>query len=143
MAIDTEFLKTLEEDIKAYTKEKQDEIRKVIDKRTGQMLTEVRASSPVRQNTDYLRQHKYAPGSYKKGWRTAVLRDDGTRYLKATVNSSTQKQLVHLLDQGHRIVTRNAERKVKGRVEGTEAVKKAQEKYTNLMHEDIKKILDK
>lgn len=143
MAIDTAFLEVLKKDIAAYTKEKQDEIRKAIDKRTNEMCAEIKTGSPVRQNTDYLRQHRYAPGSFRKGWRVVVLRDDNGKYLKAAVENANQKPLVHLLDQGHKIVTRNAARAVKGQVQGTEKVKKAQEKYTALMREDIKKILDK
>ncbi len=143
MAIDTAFLEVLKKDIAAYTKEKQDEIKKTIDKRTNEMCNEIKTGSPVRQNTDYLRQHRYAPGSFAKGWRVVVLRDDNGKYLKAAVENSNQKALVHLLDQGHKIVTRNAARVEKGRVQGTEKVKRAQEKYTALVQDDIKRIINK
>lgn len=143
MAIDTAFLEVLKKDIAVYTKEKQDEIKKTIDKRTNEMCNEIKTGSPVRQHTDYLRQHRYAPGSFRKGWRVVVLRDDNGKYLKAAVENSNQKPLVHLLDQGHRIVTRNAARVEKGRVQGTEKVKRAQEKYTALVQDDIKRIINK
>ena len=143
MSIETAFLEVLKKDIAAYTKDVQEEIRQTIDKRTSEMCNEIKTGSPVRQHTDYLRQHRYAPGSFQKGWRVVVLRDDNGKYLKAAVENSNQKPLVHLLDQGHRIVTRNAARVEKGRVQGTEQVKRAQEKYTALVQDDIKRIINK
>lgn len=140
--VNTDFLAVLEQDIKKYTQEKQVAIRKAIDKRTGEMLTAIRRGSPVRQGTNYKRQQRYAPGAFKKGWRTVVLTDTSTKYLKAVAQADGQKGLVHLLDTGHKIVTRNAARTVKGYVAGNNNVKNAQIRYTQRIKDDIKEILN-
>ena len=140
--VNTDFLSALENDIKKYTVEKQTAIRKAIDKRTGEMLTAIRRGSPVRQGTNYKRQQRYAPGSFRKGWRTVVLIDTNTKYLKAVAQADGQKGLVHLIDSGHKIVTRNAARTVKGYVQGNNNVKNAQIRYTQRIKDDIKEILN-
>lgn len=140
--VNTDFLALLEQDIKKYTQEKQTAIRKAIDKRTGEMLTVIRRGSPVRQGTNYKRQQRYAPGAFRKGWKTVVLTDTSTKYLKAVAQNDNQKGLVHLLDGGHKIVTRNAARTVKGYVQGNNNVKNAQIRYTQRIKDDIQNILN-
>ena len=90
-----------------------------------------------------MRQGIYPPGTFKEGWVVSTLRDDNNKYLQAVVQSKNQKPLAHLIDQGHKIVTRNAARAVRGEVKGLHIIVDAQTKYTALIKEDIKKILNK
>lgn len=152
MAIDDAFLKQLEIDIKKYTQDKKDEIKKAVHSRTLEMKNEIKSKSPVRADTfykktgetkPYLRQKIYPPGTFKAGWVVSTLRDDNNKYLQAVVQSKNQKPLAHLIDQGHKIVTRNAARAVRGEVKGLHIVVDAQTKYTAIIKEDIKKILNK
>lgn len=143
MAIDDAFLKQLQIDIKKYTQEKKDEIKKAVHSRTLEMKNEIKSKSPVRANTFYLRQGIYPPGTYRESWVVTTLRDDNNKYLQAVVQSKNQKPLAHLIDQGHKIVTRNAARAVRGEVKGLHIIVDAQTKYTNIIKEDIKKILNK
>ena len=129
----------LNQDINRYTADIVSAIRKAVDDRADEMYGLVQSKSPVRRkNPDYLRQKKYAAGSYKAGWHIKVMRDDTGRYLKGVVQSSDQKALTHLLDLGHDIV-RNG--KKVGSVAPQPHIQVAQKEVTAKLQQDINKIL--
>ena len=152
MVNNDDFAAQLTRSVARYNAETKTAIKKAMRKRARQMKEEIISQSPVRADTyykrtgitkPYLRKGLYPPGTFKSGWRMATLRDDGSRFLIAVVQDSSQKYLVHLLDQGHRIVTRNAAREERGKVPGKKWVSNAQKKYTQIVRDDINKILNK
>lgn len=124
----------------AYTEDVQKKIEETVHNRGKEMRAEIISGAPVKRpdrNGKFYgmyRRGERSPGRYKAGFRLSVKVDDNGK-VTATVRNSTDPSLVHLLERGHRL-------KRGGMVQGRSDVGAAQEKYAQIVHEDIKKILE-
>lgn len=95
---------------KEYTEEKSREIDKAVRKRTREALDDVTEHSPVRKRvpkSGVIRTHGFVmenqqPGAYKKGWIKYISTAQAGR-TQGYVRNKTNRQLVHLLELGHRV----------------------------------------
>lgn len=99
-------------------------INKEVNKRSRELLKEVKARSPVRDKNG---------GKYKKGWTRKIENSHGQ--ITITTYNKTRGSLVHLLEHGHVI---------KGGTGRTRAIKHvgpATERETALLEQNIKSII--
>lgn len=101
---------TLKEFAVRSSKEVSDKIFKGIDKISRKTLKEVKSLSPVHEGTypDGVkgRDKGDTGGKYQKNWITSTLDRNGTH--RKTIHNKNY-QLVHLLEQGHKLVNKNGE----------------------------------
>lgn len=108
-----------------YSEEVQEAVAQAVEETGKRALKTVKAKSPVRKGK--------GGGRYKKGWklqkeRTGVFRNQA----KVIIYNKTDGPLVHLLENGHQIVS---EGRVGGRVEGIPHVRPAYEEAERLLPE--------
>lgn len=142
-------------DIETYTIEKQEKIRRAVKTNANLMKIDIQAVSPVRDSSKKNYSDNPA-GSYKKGWRVKVLRDDGGRYLLAVAQTGKLKGLPHLIDLGHDIVAHGKKYKLNkngkyirqhadgekvGTAKAIPHINVKQRYYTDKLHREIEEIL--
>lgn len=104
-----------------------------IDRETLLIANEGTQALRNESNTYHIR-----TGKYNKGWRFKT----GKKYgeIEATIYNATNYQLTHLLEDGHRIITRNG--LVKGNVKAYPHITPESEKLSSKYERDIEKIIE-
>ena len=104
-----------------------------IDKETLLIAKEGTQALKNESNTYHIR-----TGKYNKGWRFKIEKKYGN--IEATIYNATNYQLTHLLENGHRIITRNG--LVKGNVKAYPHITPESEKLSSKYERDIEKIIN-
>lgn len=89
------FSAEIEKILKEYGDEIQKDVTKAADEVTKKAVQQLKATSPVNQDTG----SKRKPGRYAKGWK--VKKEGSSDAPIFTVHNATDYQLTHLLEFGH------------------------------------------